>query len=193
MFKGIKRISALVLACLTLVGVMGFGQSESGLALTASAYELPDSGLYQAYEAPKRDWAPLTGCYKYMASNEDGHYRDVVVGNWYARSGKLKDSIRFAVANKESWKNTHYIIYDLNREYTELTGLVSYCDKSEAFAEATVKIYLDNELAFTSDTISERSSDDDFTLDVEDVKYVRIVCSTTKTATAYCAVAASVR
>lgn len=193
MFKGIKRISALVLACLTMIGVMGFGQSEGGLALTAKAYDLPSSGLYQKYEAPEREWAPLTGCEKYVASNEDGHYADVVVSNWYARSGKLKDSIRFCVSNKKSYKNTHYIIYDLNRDYTELTGLVSFCDKSEDFAEATVKIYLDNELAYESITISELSDDDDFTLDVEDIKYVRIVCSTTKTASAYCAVAASVR
>ena len=193
MFKGIKRISALVLACLTMVGVMGIGQEDGGLAVTAKAYDLPSAGLYQKYEAPQRQWQPLTDCEKYLASNEDGHYGDVVVGNWYARSGKLKDSIRFCVSNKETYKNTHYIIYDLGRNYTEMTGLVSFCDKSDKFADATVKIYLDNELAYNSIAVSELTGDDDFTLDVEGVKYVRIVCSTTKTASAYCAVAASVR
>lgn len=188
-----KRMTALVLTCLMMAGMVGFGQPEEGLALTANAWTLESPGLYQKYEAPERTWAPLTECEKYAASNEDAHFADVEVGNWYARSGKLKDSVRFCVSNQKSYKNTHYIIYDLNGDYTQLTGLVSFCDKSDDFAEAEVRIYLDNELAFESITLSDLSDDDEFTLDVEDVEYVRIVCSTTKKASAYCVVAASVR
>lgn len=192
MFKGMKRMSAMVLACLMMVGMLGYGQPDGGLALTANACSLEDHGLYQKYEAPERTWVPLTDCEKYAASNEEAHFADVQIGNWYTRSGKLKDSIRFCVANKKSYKNTHYIIYDLNGDYTQMTGLVSFCDKSEDFTEAEVKIYLDNELVYESITLSDLSDDDEFTLDVEDVEYVRIVCSTTKKGSAYCAVAASV-
>lgn len=192
MLKGMKRMTALVLACLMMAGMMGVGQDDGGLVLTASAWSLENPGIYQKYEAPERTWTPLTDCEKYNASNEEAHFADVQIGNWYARSGKLKDSIRFCVANKKSYKNTHYIIYDLNGDYTQLTGLVSFCDKSDSFAEAEVKIYLDNELAYESITLSDLSDDDDFTLDVEDVEYVRIVCSTTQKGSAYCVVAASV-
>ena len=74
-----------------------------------------------------------------------------------------------------------------------MIGLISFCDsKSDAFAECQVKIYLDNELAYESIELSDLSDDDDFLLDVEDVKLVRIVCSTTEKGSAFCVVAASV-
>ena len=196
MLKIMKRATAMVLACLMAAGMLtGFGPGE-GLALTAEAYTLktvaPNAPIYEKYEAPENTWIPLTDLEKHSASNEEAHFADVRVGNWYARSGKLKDSIRFCVSNKKTYKNTHYINYMLNGNYTQMTGLVSFCDKSEKFAEARVKIYLDNELAYESITLSDLSSDEDFALDVEDVKIVRIVCCTTKKASAFCVVAASV-
>lgn len=187
MFKVMKRAMAMVLACLMAAGMF---QCNDGFALKANAQEWFTP--YKKYEAPARTWKPLTDCEKYVASNEKAHFEDVKVGNWNTRSGKLKDSIRFCVANKKSYKNTHYIVYDLNGNYTKMTGLVSFCDRSEDYTEAEVKIYLDNELAYESITLSDLSDDDDFTLDVEEVKYVRIVCSTTKKGSAYCVVAASV-
>ena len=193
MFKGIKRISAMVMSCVMAVGLMGAGQSEGGLAVAAKAYDLEPAGVYRKYEAPQRDWAPLTGCEKVLASNQEAHFADVQVGNWYARSGKLKNSVRFCVSGQDSYRNTHYIIYNLKGNYTQMTGLASFCDKSADFAEAEVRIYLDNELAYESITLSDLTGDDEFTLDVEDVRNVRIVCSTTGKATAYCVVAASVR
>lgn len=186
MMKMMKRAMALVLACMTVVGMMIGGC----LTVKADAATYP---LYQKYQAPERTWKSLTDCEKHSASNEEGHFADVKIGNWDTRSGKLKDSIRFCVANKKSYRNTHYINYKLDGKYTEMTGLVSFCDKSEDFAEAEVKIYLDNELAYESIQLSDLSDDDDFTLDVEDVKMVRIVCSTTKKVSAFCAVAVSVR
>lgn len=192
MFKGMKRMFAMVLACALLLGVTG-GQAGDGFALEANAKSWAAGPGYKKYEAPERTWQPLTDCEKYAASNEEAHFTDVKVGNWDTRSGKLEDSIRFCVANKKSYKNTHYIVYDLNGNYTQLSGLVSFCDKkSDAFTEAEIKIYLDNELAYESITLSDLSDDDDFTLDVKDVNYVRIVCSTTKKGSAYCVVAASV-
>ena len=183
MFKVMKRAMAMVLAVMMVVGMM---------AVKANAYALEPAGVYQKYEAPTRGWMPLTDCEKHSSSNEDAHFADVRVGNWYARSGKLKDSIRFCVSNKETYKNTHYINYQLDGKFTQMTGLASFCDKSDKHAQATVKIYLDNELAFESITLSDISDDDEFTLDVEDVRMVRIVCTTTKKASAYCVVAASV-
>lgn len=196
MMKVMKRATAMVLAFLMAAGMLaGFGSGE-GLALTASAQTVNNGGtnapFYQKYEAPERTWKPLTECKKHSASNAEAHFADVKIGNWNARSGKLNDSIRFCVANKKSYKNTHYINYVLGGNYTQMTGLVSFCEKSDDFAEAEVKIYLDNELAYESITLSDLSDDDDFTLDVEDVKMVRIVCSTTQKGSAYCVVAASV-
>ena len=197
MKKIMKRATAMVLACLVAVGMLvGFGPGE-GLALTADAYTLqsvaPNAPTYNKYEAPKNTWVPLTTLEKHSASNEEAHFADVRVGNWYTRSGKLEDSIRFCVANKKHYKNTHYINYPLDGEYTQMTGLVSFCDsKSEKYAEAEVKIYLDNELAYESITLSDLSDDEEFALDVEDVQMVRIVCSTTKKGSAFCVVAASV-
>ena len=197
MKKIMKRAAAMVLACLMAVGMMAGVGSQGGLALKANAYTLtkpaPNAPAYQKYEAPKDTWIPLTDLEKHSASNEEAHFADVKVGNWYARSGKLKDAIRFCVSNKKSYKNTHYINYQLDGNYTQMIGLVSFCDnKSDDFAEAEVKIYLDNELAYESITLSDLSDDDDFLLDVEDVKMVRIVCSTTQKGSAYCVVAASV-
>ena len=189
MFKGMKRMAAMVLACLMTVGMLA---GNGALTASAATWDM-NSELYERYQAPERTWTPLTECEKYSASNEDAHFGDVSVGNWNTRSGKLKDSIRFCVANKKSYKNTHYIIYNLDGNYTELTGLVSFHDQSDDFAEAEVKIYLDKELAYESIKLSDLSDDEEFTLDVEDVKYVRIVCSTTKKGSAYCVVAASVR
>lgn len=191
-----KRAAAMVLACLMTMGMLaGFGTGE-GIAMTASAYTLetaaPNAPVYQKYEAPEKSWTPLTDCEKHSASNEEGHFADVQMGNWYTRSGKLKDSIRFCVSNKKDYRNTHYINYKLDGNYTQMKGLVSFCDKSEDFAEAEVKVYLDNELAYESMKLSDLSDDEEFLLDVEDVRMVRIVCSTTRKASAYCAVAASV-
>ena len=123
MFKGIKRISAMVMSCVMAVGLMGAGQSEGGLAVAAKAYDLEPAGVYRKYEAPQRDWAPLTGCEKVLASNQEAHFADVQVGNWYARSGKLKNSVRFCVSGQDSYRNTHYIIYNLKGNYTQMTGL----------------------------------------------------------------------
>lgn len=190
MTKIMKRTMAMVLACLTAVGMMA--GCRGGFALEANACVANDFP-YQKYQAPERTWQPLTDCEKHSASNETEHFADVKVGNWNTRSGKLKDSVRFCVANKESYRNTHYINYNLNGNYTEMAGLVSFCDKSEDYAEAEVRIYLDNELAYESIALSDLSDDEDFTLDVEDVQVVRIVCSTTKKVSAFCVVAASVR
>ena len=193
MKKFMKRAMAMALACVTVLGML----AGTGGAVRASAqtWDPPaeDFGLYQPYKAPERTWKPLTECEKHSASNEEAHFADVKVGNWYARSGKLKDSIRFCVANKKSYKNTHHINYVLDGQYTQMTGIVSFCDKSDDFAEAEVKIYLDNELMYESIKLSDLSDDDAFTLDVEDVQMVRIVCSTTKKGSAFCVVAASVR
>ena len=185
MSKFMKRAMAMVLACVSVLGMMAGG----GMAVEADASSFP----YQAYKAPARTWGPLTDCEKHSASNEDGHYADIKVGKWDTRSGKLEDSIRFCVANKESYRNTHYVNYILDGKYTEMAGLISFCDRSEDFAEATVRIYLDNELAYESFELSDFSDDADFLLDVEDVKVVRVVCSTTKKVEAFCVVAASVR
>ena len=122
MFKGMRRAMAMVLAVLVMAGMMTGVQGE-GFALKADACSWNGAGLYKKYEAPARTWQPLTDCEKYAASNEEAHFADVKIGNWQSRSGKLEDSIRFCVANKKSYKNTHYIVYDLNGNYTQMTGL----------------------------------------------------------------------
>ncbi len=137
-------------------------------------------------------WTPLTDCEKLMASNEEGHYQDVVVGDWDTRAGELPDALRFCVSGKESYRRTHYIIYRLHSDFDTLSGLVSFVGKSEKYATARVLIYLDNELAYESDTLCARSGDESFTLDVSGVDVVRVVCSTQDQQTAYCAVSASV-
>ena len=55
-----------------------------------------------------------------------------------------------------------------------------------------MKIYYDNELAFDSGLISERSEDVPFSIDVSDVEVVRVVCSTPDRGSAYCVVSATV-
>lgn len=146
----------------------------------------------QEVELDTYDWTPLTDCEKVMASNEEAHFQDVVVGDWDTRAGELPDALRFCVSGKESYKRTHYIIYDLNGDFDTMSGLVSFMDKSAKFATARILIYLDNELAYESDTISARSNDEFFTLDVSGVNMVRVVCTTQDKHTAYCALSASV-
>lgn len=148
--------------------------------------------LCQEAEMPTYEWTPLTDCEKVLASNEDGHTADLVVGDWDSNAGRLPDAIRFCVANKESYRNTHYCIYKLNGSYNSLSGLISFSDKSEKFASAKILIYLDNELAYESSPISAGSSDQSFTLDVRGVTSVRVACSTTETHKAYCVLSASV-
>lgn len=138
------------------------------------------------------EWTPLTDCEKIAVSNSEAHLRDLVVGDWETRFGKLPDSIRFCVSNKKDYKNTHYCVYKLNGEYNWLSGLISLSDKSEKFATAKIHIYLDNELAYESEKISANSSDYTFTLNTEGVEVVRIVCSTTDMPSAYCVLSASV-
>ena len=138
------------------------------------------------------EWTPLTDCEKIMASNEEAHFQDVVVGDWDTRSGELPDALRFCVSGKESYKRTHYIIYNLHGDFNTLSGLVSFMDKSDKYATARILIYLDNELAYESDTFCARSGDETFMLDVSGVNMVRVVCSTQDKHTAYCALSASV-
>lgn len=138
------------------------------------------------------DWTPLTDCERQFVSNSDAHKNDLLVGDWDTRAGELPDSIRFCVSNKKNYKNTHYCVYKLNGYYNYLSGLISFCDNSADYATAKIQIYLDNELAFESDTISELSTDESFTLDVRDVQSVRVVCSTTDEPPAYCVLSASV-
>lgn len=137
-------------------------------------------------------WTPLTDCERIAVSNKESHQKDMVVGDWDSRAGKLPDSIRFCVSNKESYRNTHYCIYKLDKNYEWLSALVSWSDKSEQFATAKIHVYLDNELAYESDVFSENSNDFTFYVDVSGVELVRIVCSTTDMPSAYCVVSASV-
>lgn len=146
----------------------------------------------QETELDTYNWTPLTGCEKGKFSNEEAHFADVKIDDWDSRAGKLPDSIRFCVANKESYKNTHYCNYKLKGNYDWISGLISFSDKSDKHATAKIHIYLDNELAYESDTISALGNDEFFKLDVRGVKTVRIVCSTTETHKAYCVVSASV-
>ena len=73
-----------------------------------------------------------------------------------------------------------------------LSGLISFDDQSENYATARIQIYLDNELEFESNTISDVTRDQSFTLDVQGVQNVRIVCTTSDSHTAYCVLSASV-
>jgi hypothetical protein len=138
------------------------------------------------------NWIPLTSCEKVKASNEEAHFADIKVGDWTARAGKLENSLRFCVSGKESYKKVHHITYKLGGNFDTMSGLVSFMEKSDAYATAKIQIYLDDELAFDSGTISDLSNDKSFTLDVRDVKMVRIVCSTQDKHTAYCVLSASV-
>ncbi len=138
------------------------------------------------------EWTPLTDCEKIAVSNAEAHLRDLVVGDWETRSGKLPDSIRFCVSNKEDYKNTHYCVYKLSGEYNWLSGLISLSDKSGKFATAKIRIYLDNELAYESDELTANSPDYSFTVNTEGVELVRVVCSTTDMPYAYCVLSASV-
>ncbi len=157
------------------------------------------SGIYgwiytecQEVELDTYEWTPLTDCEKVMASNEEAHFQDVVVGDWDTRAGELPDALRFCVSGKESYKRTHYIIYDLHGDFDTLSGLVSFMDKCDKYATARILIYLDYELAYESDTFCARSDDETFMLDVSSVEMVRVVCSTQDKHTAYCVLSASV-
>lgn len=165
------RIATFVLACFLFVG----------------------SVIAAPVEAAAATWeTPLVECERINRSNENGHYGDVVVGKWDCNAGRIPDAIRFCVANKKSYRNTHYISYRLRGEYDTLSGIVSFCPKSDRFATAQVKIYYDNELAFDSGILTERSADVPFCVDVSDVEVVRVVCSTPDRGVAYCVVSANV-
>ena len=138
------------------------------------------------------EWTPLTDCEKIGASNEEAHFADVVVGDWDAIAGKLPDALRFCVSGKESYKKNHYISYKLGGNYDYLSGLCSFMEKSDKYATAKIEVYLDNQLAFASNTLSDLNPNQSFTVDVKDVKVVRIVCRTQDEHTAYCALSASV-
>lgn len=166
-----KRVAMFLMACLLCAGILVVAPPEA----SAAVQEIP-----------------LVECERINRSNEDGHYADVVVGKWDCKAGRLADSIRFCVANKRSYKNTHYCSYRLRGEYDTLSGIVSFSPKSDRFATAQVKIYYDNELAFDSGLISERSEDVPFSIDVSDVEVVRVVCSTPDRGSAYCVVSATV-
>lgn len=137
------------------------------------------------------EWLPLTECEKIGASNEEAHFADIVVGDWNTRAGELPASIRFCVSGKDTYKKVHYCSYKLGGNFNYLSGLISFMEKSEKYATAKIQVYLDNELEFESDTISDLSADQSFTLDVHGVDIVRIVCSTQDEHTAYCALSAS--
>lgn len=138
------------------------------------------------------EWTPLTECEKINASNEEAHFADVVVGDWNAVAGKLPDALRFCVSGKKSYKKTHYISYKLGGNYNYLSGLCSFMEKSDKYATAKIEVYLDNELAFASDTLSDLSPNQSFTVDVKDVNIVRVVCTTRDEHTAYCVLSSSV-
>jgi len=146
----------------------------------------------QEIEMNTDTWTPLTECEKLYASNEEAHLADIKVGNWETRAGELPDAIRFCVSGKESYKNMHYCSYKLDGRYNHLSGLLSFMDKSDKYATAKIQIYLDNKLAFESETISDLSNDQSFTLNTKGVETVRIVCSTQDAHTAYCVLSASV-
>lgn len=146
----------------------------------------------QEIRLPTYAWTPLTECEKISASNEDAHFADVVVGDWNAVAGKLPDALRFCVSGKESYKKTHYITYKLGGNYHYLSGLCSFMEKSDKYATAKIQVYLDDELAFASNTLSDLNPNQSFTVDIKDVKVVRIVCTTADEHTAYCALSSSV-
>ncbi len=141
---------------------------------------------------PADEWLPLTACEKINASNEKEHLADVVVGDWDAVAGKLPDSLRFCVSGKENYKRVHYINYKLGSNFNYLSGLCSFMEKSDQYATAKIEVYLDNELAFESNTLSSMKPNQSFTVDVKGVDVVRVVCATQDEHTAYCVLSASV-
>lgn len=161
-------------------------------AVTTSGVEGRICVTCQEMEMLAYEWMPLTECEKLKASNEEAHFADVKVGEWKTRAGKLPDSLRFCVSGKESYKKVHHITYKLGGNFDTMSGLVSFMDKSDKYATAKIQIFLDDELAYESGTISELSNDESFTLDIRDVNVVRIVCSTLDKHTAYAVLSASV-
>lgn len=132
---------------------------------------------------------PLASCRKVEDSNPAGKTKDVGIGYWKDVFGTTHaDSARFWVVEKSGWQNTEYIVYELNGSYTTLAGEIVSGSSSDAGSYATILIYLDDVLTYTSPEITLTTQPVQFEIDVSGVKQIRVVCTTDSSAFNYCIV-----
>jgi len=96
--------------------------------------------------------------------------RDMSEGYLTANNGeKFENYIRFGS------QETTYL---LNGEYTRFTGTfyLSEVHKNDSFYSRRIKVYLDDELVYTSDAIKSGVMPDKFEIDVTDGYMLKIVC-----------------
>lgn len=138
-------------------------------------------------------WTPLTRIGIVADSNDAdkfGNYTDIQIGKWNSYIGTHKEALKFWVVDREGYSSTEHITFDTAGNYETLSGIIAPGDDCEKGATMKVFIYLDDKLAYESDSLSYKSYAT-FTIDVSNTKHIRVVCTASSSQFAYCVVSAS--
>lgn len=144
-----------------------------------------------ATDAPTESPAPmpLIQC-TFLSDSNDGS-SDVCVGSWTDKFGTVyPDSIRFWVVKGPGYAETESTTYQVNGEYSTLSGVIVPASNSASGSKFVVSIYLDGNLAYQSPGLSDTSNPQPYSIDVRNGNKIRIVCTTSTSCYGYCIVSA---
>jgi hypothetical protein len=95
------------------------------------------------------------------------------------------------VAQFSTYTDTEYIVYDLDGAYSQLELRIAPLAGSTANSSTQIQIYADNALIYSSQWVSTGSGAVTATLDVSDVRQLKVLCSTDSSTHCYCIVSAT--
>lgn len=127
-----------------------------------------------------------------LADTNDISGVDIQVGDWTDVSGELHaQSLKFWVMDRPGYERTESIEYSLEGKYNCIKATIYMCDMSDAGAEASVCIYADGvQILRDCEITMENPVNSGPSLDITGVQTLRVECTGTTSASAYCIVAA---
>ena len=181
----------VLLAILLLLLLTGCSSKPAGNASSDSPTLRKAPSTAPAETEPAR--TPIVELDVIQTTNEEGRTEDVAMGNWEDTLGNMHpDALKFWVVRKEGYSRFEYIDFQLGERYTELSGTICTGCDSEPDAVTEIEIWLDGVKAYESGDIS-FDSHIDFSVDVTDVKVLRIECLTAKDDFGYAIVSGSLK
>lgn len=141
---------------------------------------------------------PAEDGWQYLTSMEVAEHSDasngmdIAIGDWYDPVGaKYWGAMKFWVIDRPGWSNMEYIEYTLDDSYRTLSGTIVSSVDSDPDAQMWIEIYLDGELAYTSEKVGYYSYIP-YMVDLWATDTVRICCYTDTDAEGYCVMTAAV-
>ena len=131
---------------------------------------------------------PLNWCHVIETTNaNDSQGDDVARGSfWDCFDGYHSDSVQFWVADFSRWADAESIVYQLGAGYERLEFTIVASKDNDPIGETRILIYADDELVYSSEWVGNNTKPIRESLDVTNVRRLKIECTTDSAAFCYC-------